>query len=54
MARQEYFVIKQDSQWKIRHNGQLSAALPTQGEAIMEAVERAHIGPARQAMKHRC
>jgi hypothetical protein len=42
MARQQYFVVNHEHQWKIKHNGKHTAAYPTQTAAIKDAVGKAH------------
>jgi hypothetical protein len=38
MAREQYFVVFDDDQWKIKHNDRHSEAYPTQAAAIKKAV----------------
>jgi hypothetical protein len=42
MARQQYFVVNHENQWKIKHNGKHTAVYATQTAAIKEAVDKAH------------
>ena len=38
MAREQYFVVFHDNQWKIKHNDQHSEAYATQAAAMKRAV----------------
>ena len=42
MARDQYFVVLHEGQWKIKHNGQHSRPYATQAEAIKSAIDEAH------------
>jgi uncharacterized protein DUF2188 len=42
MARDQFFVVLHEGQWKIKHNGQHSRPYATQAEAIRSAIDQAH------------
>lgn len=42
MARAQYFVVKHDGQWKVKHNDQHYGPYTTQRDAIRDAVNAAH------------
>lgn len=42
MARLEYYVVKHDGQWKIKHEGKHYGPYATQRDAIHMAVNTAH------------
>lgn len=41
MARDQYFVVNHEKEWKIKHNGSHSQAFATQEAAVAEARKRA-------------
>ena len=42
MARNQYFVVKHEGEWKITHGGKHHGPYNTQKEAIRAAVDAAH------------
>lgn len=42
MARAQYYVVKQNNQWKIKHNDAHYGPYGTQRDAIQHAVNAAH------------
>ncbi|MEP0323505.1 DUF2188 domain-containing protein [Bauldia litoralis] len=42
MARNQYFVVKHQGEWKIKHNGEHHGPYTTQKAAIRAAVDAAH------------
>ena len=42
MAREQYFVVFHDNQWKIKHNDRHLDTYPSQKQAIADAVKFAH------------
>ena len=41
MSRNQYIVVFQDGEWKIEHDGKLSARYRTQEEALLDALNAA-------------
>jgi hypothetical protein len=41
MTRNQYIVVFQDGEWKIEHDGELSARYRTQEEALLDALNAA-------------
>jgi hypothetical protein len=42
MERNQFFVVRDEGEWKIKHGDEHSHSYPTQREAIDSAVEAAH------------